>query len=485
MRNYKELFQTWYGHLLERLIRLHHYISERATEAPTSYSRPVRFPVELLRKVETLAAELRERSSYLQQDDCLAENKAVYYASARTIANAFRKLHRQVAFLPAPWPSPELEFFLFKVLEESGVASLREAAASAPWTILFSGEFNFSHILLPDLAAPSFEASILTIPAAERSNPLFWPNLVHEAAHGLAARSGLIEAAVHLPVALDRPPETQRVLREWAHEIVADLLAVEILGPAFFGAFVTFAAYWIPYPVRRGSERHPPPNLRVDYLQRRLTSNSPGFADILLAQLEAEFTGRLELDQADQEIRSALYDLASGTQHFPEPGLVYDFVAAILELAEFKRLQPNAFSQADVEVVTRLAKRLQRGELIASRRRRGVKESFDTEEEVEGRFSEALDQLEEAPNTVTEILNAAFARKLGYASRERERYAAACETPVGYHAGLLAMFCADLGEPVNKRLVEMRREVSTLDEVVAKSIEATSILSFYGRTESP
>jgi len=492
MNEDQTLLANWYAALLERAVRLDDYVSERAADAPGSAGKGTNLVAALRSAVGKFARELHRDARRLFRDKQPSDNRLTYYAELLSKARAYRRLHAHVSFLPTPWPKIELHLFVRRVFEEAGYQwEGSPAEPDDPWTILLSGDFNFSHILLPDSrdAADAHEApllqNVLVLPAAEKDNPLFWPNLVHELGHCIAAKDGVMDAVRALPSLTNRPAADRSTLEEWTQEIVADLIATTLLGYSYFSSFVTFAVYSIPRALRQPSPKHPSPETRIEYIGRRLRATGSSVEDALTAQLQVEYNGRLKLDHEDFIVRSELFETLEGSRadggRYPTREETLDLAEEIANLPEFAKFSPRPLTQLDVTIIHALEERLRSGEVIATRRCASSHEGFDSEREVDQRFEEAQDQLQEVPNAINHIFAAATLRRLSYAAT-RGRQLRQSSPPVGFQRHLLEEFCKQDASSTREILVECRPLVKQLDWQISKSIESTGIVSFYQKT---
>lgn len=486
MNSKTDLFRNWFAHLVERAIRLNHYLAERAAEAPGGHGRGRHLVDGIAADLHSLADGLYEKAVFLLEDNNVDDHADTYFALSCAAAKEFRRLHAHLLYIPAPWPRPELSLFLRKIISESGCEGLAGCEIDA-WTILLSGDYNFSHIVLSEDDRLSRQTTgivlknALTVPAVEKDNPLMWPNLVHELAHSMGSETGVIAAAAALPRVLEKSKKHQAVLREWIHEIVADLIATDLLGHSYASAFVTFAAYWTPTAIRKPGRMHPSPKTRAEYIFRRLRSNFPKLDEVLLTQLRTELDGRLELDHRDDRLRHELFETVATVPgddlHMPDDELEA-LIEEIVRLPAFTSIRPIPMSETDVETIRSLAERLERNEVVAARRRDTRFKSFRSDAKVAADFEVARDQLAEVPNKITHIIGAAMLRKLSYATPGK-RYEPS--RPVPYQHAVLQKFCEHPG-PSARRLSDLQRYVDNFDLLVTKSIEGTSIVSFYQQT---
>lgn len=121
MDEVRNLFQNWFGQLVERIVRLDQYLSERKASAPTRVKLRRNIVSELLSSLHQLAEELHEKATFFLSDKSPESRRSIYYAFVLEATGRYRRLHALINYIPAPWPSPHLELFLTKVLEEGGL----------------------------------------------------------------------------------------------------------------------------------------------------------------------------------------------------------------------------------------------------------------------------------------------------------------------------------------------------------------------------
>lgn len=483
MEQYHTLFQDWLGQLVERVVRLEQYLLEREASAPSRVKAGPNVVSDVLSCLDNLAKLLLEKATFFltENEQSVADHRSQYYASALIATDQYRRLHAFAAYIPSPWPSPELDMFLRTVLPRRNLNALGDNSGRMAWTILLSGEYNFSHIL----ATPPNEFTeqhrlhnLLSVPAAEKDNPLMWPNLLHELAHVIGETEGIIAAAQAKLPGIAETRQTERILALWTPEIVADLIAADYVGIAYFGAFVTFATYWVPCSLWEPTTSHPSPSNRVDYLYNHLKGRPASF-DTALDTLLTPYHARQRLDTEDYKARNELFDTirdpTSPDRPYPSNDELTRYVRLIVALSEYRNITPDAIDEATAAHIKGLATQVKEGQLISSRRTDPCGIPFESPEDVRKDFSAAKQKLKELPNEFRDILNAALIRTL----HPHSIVVGKKTTAVSFYGRLLSEYCDHSGHSIRKRLLDLRRTVNNLDSVISKSMEAALVMTFY------
>lgn len=311
-----------------------------------------------------------------------------------------------------------------------------------------------------------------------------WPNLLHEIAHVIGDEEGVITAGQTQLPTIDATPQSPEILAGWTPEIIADLIAADYLGLAYFGAFVNFATYWVPFSLRTPTMSHPAPSSRVDYLYKRLRGRPAGF-DAALETLHSDYHMRVELDQEDSTAREALFDtirnVNSSDRPFPSEEELSRYVNKIVALSEYKQITPLSFDEAKATRITELANQLKEGRLISSHRDDSVLGTFNSLDDVLNDYKAAKNKLKEVPNDVRHIVNAALIRRLSHS--DTMALDDKKNVVVGFYTGLLHSFCKSRSRNMRKRLRDLRPIVNNLDAVISKSMEAALVMAFYQEYE--
>ncbi len=190
-----------------------------------------------------------------------------------TVAEVLTKLsvlHIGLAYLPGRAVRPETGVFVSGVCN-SAAPSGREPVIEPSVILALLDEYNFGEVDVPawlrreyqrkNLRSPSLsgrEAVVCVLPIIEGTNPLTWVLLVHELGHAVDGRHRLSEAVTK---AISAPGPAAAVFNNWAKEFCADLIALRLVGPAYFAAYCSFCAF--SRSLRYTSDTHPPSDLRI------------------------------------------------------------------------------------------------------------------------------------------------------------------------------------------------------------------------------
>jgi hypothetical protein len=455
----------------------------------------------LLNSNDALAEELARLGKKLLNDspDELERIWTSYYTRLRVdIPKSFRKLHSHLCFIPAPWPRPEVDLFVRRILEAAGYKAVPFSSTSAPWQLLLTGEYNFSDILIHEysfldplymtknserdpLSDISRLRGILTIPAVEKENPLSWPNLVHELSHSLGKNHGLVEKARCLPGVKKFQDKDQLIynqLREhWVPEIVADLIATDMLGIGYYVSFVTFATYWVQKSVWIPEATHPPVEARRHYIFQRLDGLRKITADFE-KMLNHDYNVRLTLDNAEGAVRDELYDVIApksrekSSLKNSDPDWVKELeglAKEISELDEYKAIFSSPGGPSDINPIKKQVETLHKGWLIAGKREKTVLKTEWPEAELgtPEMLKEAKLQLIECANDVRDIMISALLNKLLSDNN------------------FLIQFCNnEEKKPIRTQLIDLWPYIHNHDVIITKSIEGSEIVRFYQTHEA-
>jgi len=487
--NLKAFFFSWSTNFVERVVRLRQYLSERLASIPSGSKVPDMLN-DLLKENDELADRLRDvvLDLFSSTPDEVARYWTNYYSALRgDIPKAFRKLHRQLWLIPAPWPRPELDLFVQAVLQTAGYEDL------VRWALLVTGDYNFSDILVTEPEYSDFRHALgetkressfgtprpirdaLTIPAAERENPVAWLNLIHELGHFVGLAHGIVERANTLPSVMKFQSKDARIYNRlsehWVPEIIADLVATDLLGIGYYTSFVQFATYWAEESVRIPILTHPPVEARRQYIYERLR-DLDAVSEDSRNTLDEEYNVRLTLDNEDISVRHNIFD--DRRDRYDWETELKKMAKEIVSLEEYQRVLHLPSDSADIDFLWQLAKQIDRGWVIASKPAEFRKRSID---EVEAKLKEAKLELTQVGNNVKDIITAASLTRL-YSTR---RMASSTSTRGVADApqSLLRTFVEEPNTPIRSRLMHLWSDIHKLDIIITKSIEAAAIMKFY------
>jgi len=489
----------WCSTFVESVVRLRQYVSEREASIPTGSPVPDLLS-DLLEKNDEVADRLLDLGGRLL--DAAPPEIALHWDTYHSVLRAdipldFRKLHRGLYLIPAPWSRPELDLFIRSVLE---TAKYKGSADPSKLTLLLTGEYNFSDILIgpghPDrelvpgviveeLFAKASVAGrgFLAIPAVERENPVIWPNLVHELGHHIGAIDEIVQRARSLPsvTKLDKHahPDMRNHLRDdYVPEIVADLIATDLLGVGYYASFLVFATYWSRKSAHACHLTHPPVEARRQYISQRLRDLKK-LSDTFEDELNRDYDMRRALDTQDPTVRGDTQDgrqsPLSATSGVNWERELKEVARDILALPEYEALISSPGGSADTESLRQQAEELARGWLVTSK---PVQRESPSVEEVQKHIEQYKRKLVQPLNDVRDIITAASLAKLRIGSTRRSIPPAGA-TVDPFEDDLLHRFCRSPHTSTRKRLIALWEDIHRFDVAVTMSIEGAQVVRFY------
>jgi hypothetical protein len=234
-----------------------------------------------------------------------------------------------------------------------------------------------------------------------------WPVLVHEMAHAVEKDRQIANKV--LSDALERSQLT--ILESWTKELIADQIALRLVGPAYFGSIIDLSiaggpTEWVP------SHTHPQPGPRFSLMLRSLDSR--GLASDSAKQ------AKLIFDQLTSEDRITE---ASNPYAVPPPAIALDDlwqrIGDFLEREPwFQKLQP--YDHQAASTIGRLTRLLGLSQPISAYRRSDDADILAALEEfrilkrspTREQVYQLLERVEESPTTVSQILNAGWEHRL-------------------------------------------------------------------------
>jgi hypothetical protein len=377
----------------------------------------------------------------------------------------FTTLHQLIVYLPASSVKPETR----AVLEQAFQEHYKDLAPTLILGSLFNAlEFDFLVLLrarLPGLEEVVVdEASkniVLQLPLCDRDSPFAWAVLAHEMGHAVDAHLGITEAVL---AGLGHDPSNPSVLKNWAQEICADLIAASALGAAPILSVVSLEYCLYPsLKIHIASPTHPPTLARLWVVRDFLRSLNNG-ADY--SSLDQEIT---QYEHAwDLSLQRTEADPARREEHRQRRDAVFENVySELLRLFEpqLSKKVPARFRQPNSDELKRCLARLRRRLPIAAQGlpREALIERLEeyrkeTSPELRvPRFKELLPTFQERPLGPTEILAASHARRAELIGKVKDAILAGSTHEI-----------ASLVSPL-----------AVLDEVVAASVNTTIVHQSY------
>jgi hypothetical protein len=440
---------------------------------------------ERLAALETEANVVAKRL-YGSSADQVALNHRKYESPLRQFSKDFLSLHQDLVYLPVPWAQAELELFVRTIIAQNFPQNHSQAQVlSDSWSIAFESDYSFANVVPDDLIEPSrapFDSpNILTIPAIESHNPVMWANLVHELGHHISNVCGIADSAADLEIITTAAPGLRDYTKDWLPEIIADLIALDYIGPSYLLSLITFSTFWYARALNHIVISHPPLTMRANYLVHRLRKRSlthfTDLFDTLSRERQLPWFYRLEGQARYSEQVSKWEELVGMVgrgrdTHDPARARYLNDVAdAIVALPEYMAAVPHPFGATDYEITERLNYYLSINQVVATQRELPRQVSLP---QVRENYVAQLALVEEVPSRTSHIVAAGVFAALGFHADMRK-------SVNRYQCGRYPMALALRAyfERLRANGEEHRLMLPNVDKIVARSMEAASIVTFY------
>jgi hypothetical protein len=312
----REFLVYSYLSLIERLCRIDAVIERAQIDAPSAAS-PV---FEKLHGMvnfqwkEMIKYGIGRKMSNLQPRD----TKTVY-SLLQTQHATLPDLHdAAVRWISGPWTDPQIaSAILLSIRTSAGLRTHNSLVALSP-IVAQVGVYDFLGDLRPrespklpgELVGESNALVIWATPAAEVPNPLSWAMLFHEVAHTLIAKTPGLDDGLRKKMGTVNPADAA-LLIAFLTELLADRIAVDVAGPAYFAALTTFGILQGQQSLRerkadrRNGHAYPCIMERVSLLKHHIQfgldipftlRNAPDMS--MASKIERLFQGRCEVDEA-------------------------------------------------------------------------------------------------------------------------------------------------------------------------------------------
>jgi hypothetical protein len=446
--------RAFINELLGRYVSLYQFVDRSRREAGGQATALLEeYSKKLNENVVRLLASLPTLYNLPVPDDQVDKNYlSGVFGTLIAESEEFQKTHRTLRWFSEPWPEAELFQFLKRVFKER---SLEQEFEALNPSIVFHDVYNFLTYDIGYMQHSVNRADLdaWALPKSESSNPLLWTVLVHEVAHDIYDEKRIYEYLRDQIGSFPEYPEYDNhetklleLLNLWSRELTADLFSFYVLGPAYLYSLIYFSVFFVRNDLRtpflsetmghevwhRPSEDprnlHPPPKDRIELLITEMSSlkldRSPEHAECFEV-FHSLFKARCEFDNEE-----GAYEHKDVASIALTPELMKRLWLTLKQMQKDVFPKKTALGGRDVRDATRLFKRLQEGELACAlpRTERNLDKVREYIEESRPPVPEsqpflprdnrppvprdvALDQLNEEPARMIDIINAGWMQK--------------------------------------------------------------------------
>lgn len=413
----RELLGVWQSELLQKIVCFDDFLSEAKAELHT---REVGLIASLYHVLDKLKQDLEliGKQWRVAQKNWTDPDAVSLYARLSGVSGRFIPLHQALYWVYTPWAEDETYFMLSSLFESEADKGLY---AQLNPTVAFISEFNSVYAELhhywQTIPGLTEKGSLFALPKISKRDCLMWPLLAHELGHAVYELRS-IETTI-IPKLI--PVGTRRWLNpkilNWTKELVCDLIALHVFGPAYYFAFVESVLFFYCGPVRGATETHPAPWDRCEFMFHTLVDNVETNSidpkdremwkevrfwwSLLAAKINVQgraegFMSIMETLQPDRHTFNQIASVVGGLKH--------ELVA-----------QLPAFTKSEYLLAADLVASLRNGNIVASSRpadRSRAAKLLEKSELADEDFEELCREFDERPNKPATIINAAWLLKI-------------------------------------------------------------------------
>jgi hypothetical protein len=451
--------------ILEKISRMQRFL---LSEPDASHRQGTEVIGIFLKALDGILDNLSPVVERLSEKSALGEwEKVATIRRLSDIFNSVDELHAQLQFIYGTWVRPETHVFIKNILE-----FIPDNRRPGKVNVILSNRYSFEesdlssyfeYVLSTTNVPVDFQSESPTVflPKIERDNPLNWTILAHECGHiDSEGINNILQQPGIIPSQADSI--TKNVLHRWAEEIYCDLLATQILGPAYLASFAIFALV-----VAGGSEiateTHPADIVRICIIQEVLQKNN-----LIVAMTEPI------LDCAD--VATFFYNILEERtkldrkyiHHIPQqpqpPLILQEFVDSICEQVDQVISLNQQLTLRDFNRIKGLSERLSKGIIIGSYPNHKHPETIEkikkilAKDLVPNSLDNAKKAVQESRTLLWEIINAGWLHKI------QSLYPQAS-----------TLFFTPSVTPLKEKITMWGEEIESVDRLLLKSIEASEI----------
>ncbi len=375
--------------------------------------------VEVFEKVlNKILFDLEDSITTLKFPPLRDTEKIIVNRRLSNILFVIKEFHYKLKYIYADWVRPETYTFTKRLVQQHLPNYI-----STKINIVLADEYTFkennlikkfNEVFLTSnlsLLSEEVEYPTLFLPKIEFNNPLNWSILAHELGHiDNKLIKDFLQADLIPP---DTTNENKKILYQWAEEIYCDIFAVNLLGPAYFASFVSFAIVTTGLGGNcRNSKTHPSNMTRIrilhEYLRRNKSNINIISEEFGTIDMQDFFHRMIEdFDRIDRKIMNV--DIPNNIEI---NNLTY-FTDAITDKSkEYGHLLE--VSNEELKIIELLRGRLEKGITIGSYPDYDKKIMLENLKDFSKDFDETKRTISEKGASIKQILTAGWVNKISY-----------------------------------------------------------------------
>ncbi len=411
---------------LEKIIRMERYLNDVILHASEDDIKIVEFYKDVL---EAIKNELEEPANLLKKyhKSKINDNTSVtFIRKCLNISIAVRIFHEEFfSYLPILKTRSETYIFLKNLLQQ--IIQIKTEPAIVLTDIYNYEERNITQSLKEKNIIKDgkiAEQIIIGLPKTEKDNPLMWTILVHEIGHDLAENYLNISSRVIKEGIIDKKIDYshQTILKNWAKEIISDILSIRVIGPSYLYSFIFYNL--LISDLDAFSNTHPSPNCRIEimlsaleqekfelkqvkslyYIIRQRQKKSKSF--ISVADSCSECGAKIDPISEIEEIKKEFYQLVSLSIKIIDEIKIKEYTPD--NLVNCEKLVDNLNNSIPISS----SRKMNNKKLNDSLKIFTAQRFFGLLDDKNKNIYSLLEQFEEKPNSISDIINAGWLHKI-------------------------------------------------------------------------
>lgn len=227
---------------IEKTIRIENFLNSVKEQASTDDINIIRIYENVIKSIKKELILPSDNLKYYHGKDISDEALKLNINHCNHIFLRINSLHRLLDYIPNLQCRIETYTLLHYLLKDADFLGDKKIEPS----VILSFDYNYAETNIGQVleeggiieSDDNNNQIILDIPKIEKDNPLMWTILAHEIGHVFDFNS--LEVTNTIFKGLELPSDQLRILQKWTKEIVADIISIRIMGPAYLLSSIFF-----------------------------------------------------------------------------------------------------------------------------------------------------------------------------------------------------------------------------------------------------
>lgn len=254
---------------IEKTIRIEAFLNSVKEQASTDDINIIRIYENVIKSIKKELIQPSDNLKYYHGKDIPDEALKLNINHCNNIFLRINSLHSLLDYIPNLQCRTETYTLLYYLLKDADFLDKKVEPSVILSFIYNYAETNIGKIL-KDGGVIESEVDdnqiILDLPKIEKDNPLMWTILAHEMGH--VFDHNYLKVTDKIFRGIELPSDRLRILKNWTKEIVADIISIRTMGPAYLLSSIFFNL--CSSDLDNFSSTHPPIKYRISIMKSLL-----------------------------------------------------------------------------------------------------------------------------------------------------------------------------------------------------------------------